>query len=448
VRKAFGLASAGIAAPIRAYLAKGALWALLFQLAASGLTLLGSMMIAWVGGKQQFGAYSIVFNWVNVLCIPALFGLNDLLMRELPALRARQEWNGARQLVRFAWASAAVATLVVITVFWTGVRMFGWFGLGAYGGLFDLALLAVPLLVFTHLGQAVFLGTQQIAKGQAAEKLVKPGVFVLLLGGVWGWGIAVDEPLLISLQVVSFLPGTLSLAWLLWRLYRTLPKAGAEGGPLPQKRWLATGFFFLLAAGVQVLSTRVDGLFLGYFFADRPELVGFYGVAARFSELLLLPFVVLNTVTAPLYAQLYAEKNWAQMQSVYTRTTRILFAVGLVATAVALLLGPTAMGWFGKDFTEGYRAFCWLAFGQLCYFFTGTAGQVLLMTGQERLAIGLQGGALLLSMLGQWLLIPLWGIDGAAMATALGFAAHCVLLSIYVPRRLGLRVGIWANSRQ
>jgi O-antigen/teichoic acid export membrane protein len=441
MRKAFGLASAGIAAPIRAYLAKGALWAFVLNLAASGLTLLGSMMIAWIGGKEQFGAYSIVFNWVNVLCIPALFGMNDLLMRELPAWHGQDDQGRARSLVRFAFSVGGLATFVVTAVFWSGVRWGGWFGLGPYAGLFDLALIALPMLVFTHLGQAVFLGTQQIARGQATEKLIKPAAFVLLLGGAWAWCSGVGDTLLVGLQVLSFLPGVLSLLWMLGKLYRSWPVSAPGAEPPVERRLLVTGFYFLLAATVQVLFSRVDMLFLGYFFADSPEQVGFYSVAARYAELLLLPFVVLNTISAPLYAKLHAEKNLSEMQSVYARTTRILFVVSLATTAAALLLGPVAMGWFGKDFTAGYKAFCWLAFGQLFYAFTGTGGQVLLMTGHERLALSLQATGLLVAVVGHLILIPRWGIDGAAVAAIAGYFTHCALLFVFVPRRLGIRVG-------
>ena len=444
MRKAFGLASAGIAAPIRAYLTKGALWTFALQMTASALTLLGSMMMARYGGKEKFGAYSIVFNWVNVLIIPALFGLNDLLIRELSALRARGEEARARGLVRSVLAIGALATAVTVGVFLFCTRVLGWFGLGPYLGLFDIALWAVPMLVFTHLGQAVFLGSQQMAKGQATEKLVKPAVFALMLWGVWAAGVPASEPLLAALQVLSFVPGLLWLASLLVGLYRSFP-AGDERGASPYGAayLLRGGGWFLLAAVVQVLFSRLDSLQLGYYFSNRPEQVGFYGVAARYAELLLLPFVVLNTVAPPLYAKLYAEKNPTEMQAVYTRTTRILLAVSLLAVMAAIWLGPMALRWFGKDFAEGYPAFCWLGLGQLFYAFTGTGGMLLLMTGHERLAIALQGSALALAALGQWLLIPHYGITGAAMGSVLGYAAHCALLWVFVPRYLGVRLGPW-----
>jgi O-antigen/teichoic acid export membrane protein len=93
---------------------------------------------------------------------------------------------------------------------------------------------------------------------------------------------------------------------------------------------------------------------------------------------------------------------------------------------------------FGPEYAGGYLALVVLATGQLLNAAAGSVGALLNMTGHARDTVaGLLAGAILNATL-NLVLIPLYGIEGAAYATAITFVFWNVLLHRKVRQRLGI----------
>ena len=75
------------------------------------------------------------------------------------------------------------------------------------------------------------------------------------------------------------------------------------------------------------------------------------------------------------------------------------------------------LGLFGEEFKVGVTAFIFLSCGRLISSFSGSVGNILQMTGNQNIyAIILLIGAILNVVL-NLILIPLYGINGAAIAS-------------------------------
>ena len=64
------------------------------------------LALARILGKTQYGAYAFAFAWAGVFTIVAVFGLHTLVVRDLAAYRAREQWSLARGLLR--WTNRTV----------------------------------------------------------------------------------------------------------------------------------------------------------------------------------------------------------------------------------------------------------------------------------------------------------------------------------------------------
>ena len=100
------------------------------------------------------------------------------------------------------------------------------------------------------------------------------------------------------------------------------------------------------------------------------------------------------------------------------------------------------LGLFGPEFTRGYWALAILTVGQLVNASVGSVGFLMSMTGHQREAARVFAGAAVLNVVLNASLIPLWGINGAAIATATTTIIWNVALALYVWRRLGVRATI------
>jgi O-antigen/teichoic acid export membrane protein len=190
--------------------------------------------------------------------------------------------------------------------------------------------------------------------------------------------------------------------------------------------WLKSAFPILLMGGMFLANSNTDILMLGAMVG--PEAAAVYKVATRGAELVLFALVVVNTPLAPVVARLYAADDRERLKRGVTKAARLTFVLGVGVAAVLILFGRWFLSIFGPAFVGGHIALDLLCVGQLAALISGPAGIILTMTGHERgIAFSATVTALLNVVLNA-LLIPVWGIEGAATATAISTVVWACLL--------------------
>jgi O-antigen/teichoic acid export membrane protein len=108
-------------------------------------------------------------------------------------------------------------------------------------------------------------------------------------------------------------------------------------------------------------------------------------------------------------------------------------------TACGLLIfGSEFLFLFGKKFIYGKLALSILIFGQLVNSAAGIAGTILVMCGLEKkAAIGLLFGVSS-NIIMNIIFIPIWKINGAALATSASTIIWVSMLAYYVNKSLGI----------
>jgi O-antigen/teichoic acid export membrane protein len=157
-----------------------------------------------------------------------------------------------------------------------------------------------------------------------------------------------------------------------------------------------------------------DMLLLGYLGTSAD--VGYYGAALRVgtgSSAILMAFA---TVFTPVIADLYNKRHLTELQTLYKTVARWIFTCSLPIFIVVILLAEPVMHLFGSDFTAGSGALMLLAFSQLINAGTGTAGLMVLMSGHSQMELLNVAAALIVDVALCFLLIPSFGVIGAAVA--------------------------------
>jgi O-antigen/teichoic acid export membrane protein len=415
---------------------QGALWTLLMRVVSTGLGFATSVLLARLLGVSGYGVYAFVFAWLHLLAIPTALGMDKLMVREVAVFRARGAWGALHGFLR--WGNLAVlAASVGVATLAAGV---GWVVLEPHDGLrlaFVLGLASLPLMTLTSLRQAAMRGFNHIVGGQWPELLLRPVLIVALsllawlvlprlgipFNAVWAVGAA------LAATAVAFVVGALLLFRVLRDEAESAPPSAEPG------RWLKRALPFMVISGMYVLNARTDVVMLGAL-ADT-DAVGLYTPATRGAELISFVLLAVNTALSPTLARLFAEGKRAQLEAATARSTRLITLATLPLAFAMVLLGEIFLRLFGPEFVAGYTAMVILSAGQLINAATGTVGTLLNMTGFERdtaLAVGFSAA---LNVLLNALLIPRFGIDGAAAATALSTLTWNALLAAFVYRRLG-----------
>ena len=407
------------------------------------LTLLTSVLLARWMGAADYGVYATATALVALLTVPTGLGLPTLVVRLLAAYRVHQQWGLMRGLlVRGNQAVLGASLVIALTAAAAIWGLEDRLGL-AHTEVYILALALIPLTALSAVRSAALRGLHHVVLGQLPENLVMPGLFVALLAAWSATGSTLSPRAAVGLQVcavsVAFVVGA-------WLLLRRLPSPVRLAIPrYDTANWARAAVPLLFLGGMSIINTQTDVLMLAAM--QGPESAGVYRAAARGADLVVFALVVVNTAVQPTIARLYTAGNMQHLQRVITIAARAALTVSLPVALVLGLFGqPILSVVYGQDFGSGALCLAILCGAQVINAAAGPVALILNMTGHEReAAIGVAVGAIVNVVLNA-ALIPLWNIEGAALATGLSLVTWNVVLIGFVRRRTGLSSTVVSKS--
>ncbi len=190
--------------------------------------------------------------------------------------------------------------------------------------------------------------------------------------------------------------------------------------------WKDNRVFFSFSVSIASIGTLTllmnwtDTIMLGYFRSSAE--VGVYSAAARTGNLVSYSLTGFNALFVPTMAGLFFAGEMLKLHQLYRVVTRWTLIIGSPVCFAFILFPDNTLKLFGNGFEEGKYALIFLCLGQLVNLGTGSVGYLLTMTGKEKAALQTQGIAVVLNVILNFILIPRWGINGAAVATSLSIA--------------------------
>jgi O-antigen/teichoic acid export membrane protein len=393
-----------------------------------------TLTLAHALGAAGIGAYAYAFAWAAVLSVPSVLGLTPLVVRHVAGYKTRGEWG----LLRGLLASANRAVLLSSAVFVTGGAIVC-FAVNhsrpefLYPTL--IGLLLVPVVAVTSIRQAAMQGLGRVVLGRTPETLIAPALFLSLV--VVGWlvlGRSLTASWAIALQVTgSFVALLVGVVF----LRRVLPRRVAvEHAEYEMRSWVMSAIPLLLFSLVQAINAQIDVILLGGI--DGAHDAGVYSVVARVGGLVTFVMIVVGYPLSPLIARLHTSGETVVLQRTVRRAAIFVFLAALPVALFVIAFAAPLLRLFGSEFDAGETALVLTVIGQLVFAATGFSGTVLVMTGRESMLMrGVVVGAVVNVIL-NIVLIPPFGLNGAAIATVFSIATMNVCLVYYARRRAGI----------
>ncbi len=420
---------------LRSFLARAVAGTFGLQVASAGLGYLSTLFLARLLGAAGYGSYAYAIALLNLLLIPAVLGLRSTLTRDIAVYRTQADWGAVRGLLQWAnnivlWASIFLA-VVTLGVVWQLSQSTDSQTLIVLA----IALLSLPVRALTELRQAAMYALQHIVSGQLPEMLIRPLLFVTLLGsGYLTFGDKFTAPWAMAAyaftSVIAFFVGNHLLKKAVSRHCQPAP------AQYQRKLWLQRSLPMLLVGGMYVINNQTDKVMLGAM--QGVSAVGIYNIASQGTKLITFVLIAFGTSLGPTFASLYAQGNISRLQQIITKSCRLILLSALPISIGLIVFGAQFLSLFGPDFVQGKTVLAILSIGQLTNAATGTVALLLTMTNHQKdVATGVTLSALLNIILNA-LLIPRWGAEGAAVATASSAILWNVLLVIVAYKRIGI----------
>ncbi|WP_175631947.1 oligosaccharide flippase family protein [Virgibacillus siamensis] len=373
-------------------------------------TVLFSLVCTRLYGAELFGEFTYAFTIVQVSMIVAKAGMDQGLMYSIPQNRYKH--------VSLSFVINLLLSFILIVLLWF---------------LIDDTFIRFMLpLIWMFSCEHIFFGIYR------SEGMIKEYYFIngflsmilrvgLIISFYYLYG---ENEYSIALGVYfSFL---FSIIMYLIQNRKKFKKLKFD------KSFLLYSIPLILATMMDTLINKVDILMLGFMTTTKD--VGIYQITVQVSLLVSALLIIFNTVFAPEIAKLYHQGKKMELRRLYIKATRCLAIFSLITTSILLIGSEFILYIFGSEFVQGQTALILRSLGQFVNIAVGGVWLMLAMTGKPRFQMYANIFAFIINILLNLVLIPIYGINGAAFASMITLMFTNIMGYVIVSKQFSVKV--------
>lgn len=417
-------------------MAKGAGVVFVGTMAARVLGYLIRAVIARGYGQEMYGYISTSLAIFTVITTLALFGVSNSLPRQISLHVAREQWQRVSSSIAVAFLLIlGIGTLLSAMLFFATPEI----ALSVYDNpsltsFFYAFALGIPFYLILRLAAAVFRGFQRMTTFVFFRHVLRQGLIFLLV--LVFYFLHLPEQHLGLVYFVAFL--LCGLSALVFTL-KTVPLSRrsvqldlSEARTLFQFSWP-----LMMSSVVMMLLHYTDTLMIGYYLKQAQ--VGLYNAGVPISELLAVVYDSFVPLLVPIMTTYYARQAQSSLRDTYLISCKWIYLVTFPLYLLVLIHPQFFISLlFGSDYLAADHVVRVLATGIFFASMVGPTGNLLIVIGKPRLMFFDTAVAYVVNVVLNILLIPRFGLIGAAAATASSLILYNVLTlcQVYVYQRL------------
>lgn len=394
------------------------------------------MIIAKVYGSAVVGEVALVTSLLTFAALFSTFGTNTAILRVMPEYISKYSWSEA------FFAYRKVVNLVLRASIWVAV-IFGAMLIGAddllFGHSLEILLIisivaTVPFRAYQEFTQYAIRGLNQINGYAILQALPNLAALVLLVAFMF---VIDSHDLPVYVLLVSFVvaAGVGNVM-----IHASFKANVSDQGPLVKeittREIMDISRPMFISTGMSIVTGHAGILILGAL--SNPEDVGLYSVAVK---LALITSFISNAVSAyvsPNIAKCFFSGQRNELRKLLRSGTKLIFFATIPVVGILIAFGQLLLPLlFAPEFSAAYLPMIIILAGQLVSSISGPVANFLNMTGREKVVRNYMLMTTAINLALSLVLIPLFGLYGAAVSTMVGTVLWNVLLLIEIKRRDG-----------
>ena len=403
-----------------------------------------TLVIAHLFGAKGLGDYVLAITVLRLFTLLAKIGLDTTSIRFIASFASQKKWTSIfhfrKQVVMILSFTSIISSLLM------------YFLANPIADLININYRYVEINAFFVMPMAFFMlhyqslrGLKRIAEFSFFYRMSQALFSVISIVIIYQFTKGSEVPVyayLVSVFIVSLLS---FLSFRYWLKNRSDGKESAEQEIMSYSTLLKISIPLMFAQSVQFIMAWTDKLMLGAI--DTPNVilglttnsseVGTYHVAFKLSMFAAVALMAINSIASPKFAEMFGRNDIIGLKKVVHQSTKIIFWTSLPLIAIFFVFPEFFLSLFGEEFKIGVTAFIFLSCGKLVSSFSGSVGNILQMTGNQNIyALILFFGAIL-NVLLNLILIPRYGINGAAIASMSSLITWNLSMVLAVRKKLG-----------
>ena len=182
---------------------------------------------------------------------------------------------------------------------------------------------------------------------------------------------------------------------------------------------------FVLSSFLFIALTSVDTLMIKWMIGS--EALGYYQSGLKLTETLLIIPIIFSSSLYPLVSKVHLENN--RLKALVKKSTNVIQLIAFPMISGAIILAhPIVVTVFSNAFIEAVNVFKYLLVVALITHFSIIFQQILLGCKYEKETVKVNSVGFIINIILNIILIPKYGIIGAAMGSIVGRGVSCALL--------------------
>lgn len=411
------------------------------RIGSAAIAFFSQVLLARLMGTYEYGIFALV--WVAVVIAGSLscLGMQTSIVRFLPDYAAQGDMARLRGLLStsrlFVLGVSSTITVVAAGLIYALSHLFD----SHYVVPFLIGILAIPMISLADTLEGTARANSWAIRALMPTYIIRPIMLFIFMLVAWMLGYEVNGTTALLCAVIATYVTTVGqLFFITKHVDATFPQSDnpkSEMGTwffVALPLFLVEGFFFLLL--------NADVLMVGALMS--PDDVAVYYATVKTLALVHFVYFAVKAGVAHQFASQISNPDKAPLRQLARRSVTWTFWPSLAMGLILLAMGPWLLAMFGAEFKSGYPLLFLLVTGVVLRASVGPAESLLNMSGNHKVCAKLFACALGVNVLLNALLIPIYGLYGAALATAVATIFETIALYVVVRRTLGVSMFVFA----
>lgn len=375
-------------------------------------------IITRVLGAELYGLFVLATNIITFIGYISQLGFSSTLVRYVSFFTGKQESGkakgtilyGLRLLIYFS-IFLAVVTFIISPLISNYI-----FHRAELTSLLRMLLIALPFMGAIVIFLAAFVGLKHIKYYVLSNNIINPVAFFILISIIFLLGYNLTA-LIWAWVFIAVIVALFSFYFLNKEYFAKQRKVK----PIVVKKELWSFARPMYLNGFVNNAIKVAPvLIIGYFLPDNE--VGIFNIGFKIALLVSFSLLAFRQIFAPSVSALFARGKIQLIEELNKTITKWIFTISLIIFFNIILFSESILSVFGDEFIVGANVLLILALGELISSGMGLAGNILEMSGRPKVELLNTTATLVLILVLNYLLIPVYGITGAAVSYSVTIA--------------------------
>jgi len=392
------------------------------------------IVVIWITnnyGASEFGMYTFGITVLGIATLVPKIGLDQSLIRIMSELHANYKIS---DIVSSLWK---VILLVLVLSILTGSLLYFYskviaqiFDNQSYEFILKIVSYTIFPIVLIKILSATMQGMGKIRLFSIISLILLPFIFFITLQVN---DLAIKDVQLLEIYSISSYVAAI-IGFLI--VGKVLPLGSITKSRIyPIKRMIKISFPMMMAGSVMLIMTWTDILMLSYFSSDMN--VGIFSAAQKVSFLAGMGLMVVNAHVAPKIAKFFVAGRHEELERLVHNASKLIISISFPILLLIFIFPEEIMEFFGKEFIVGSSVMMMLSIGQLINVLCGPVGSIMQMTNNQTIFKNVVSLALIVNILLNYILIPVYGIEGAAIASMTSMILWNIILLVIIRIKMG-----------